>query len=128
VWVASLRDTLCEIGGQDWGPLCSPACWAPSGTPSRVPVTVQSFVAWHNAQAAIHLEHRQFHLGDLPRQPAAINDLEVCKMIVAITRTRKQCHLIYARRWGNNWKRPSPFLGWIRPERREQLRVTRSYW
>lgn len=68
------------------------------------------------------------HEGDLPRQPAAINDLEVCKMIVAITRTRKQCHLIYARRWGNNWKRPSPFLGWIHPERREQLRVTRSYW
>jgi ATP-dependent DNA helicase UvrD/PcrA len=68
------------------------------------------------------------HEGDLPRQPAAISDLEVCKMIVAITRTRKQCHLVYTRRWGNNWKRPSPFLGWISPERLEQVQVTRNYW
>ncbi len=68
------------------------------------------------------------HDGDLPRRAAAINDLEVCKMIVAITRTRKQCHLLHTRRWGNDWKRPSPFLSWIRPERRELVRVTRDYW
>jgi hypothetical protein len=68
------------------------------------------------------------HEGDLPRQPVAITDLEICKLIVAITRTRKQCHLAYARRWGNDWKRPSPFLAWIRPERRDFVRVTRDYW
>jgi hypothetical protein len=64
----------------------------------------------------------------LPRRLAAADDLEVCKMIVAVTRTRKQCHLLYTRRWGKIGRRPSPFLGWIRPERREFVNVTREYW
>lgn len=66
------------------------------------------------------------HEGDIPRQ--SINDLEVCKLLVAITRTRKQCYLIHTRRWGNGKKTPSPFLSWIRSERRELVRVTKDYW
>lgn len=65
------------------------------------------------------------HEGDIPRQ--VINDLEVCKLLVAITRTRKQCHLLYARRWGNTWKKPSVFLKWIHPERKELVRVTKDF-
>jgi ATP-dependent DNA helicase UvrD/PcrA len=68
------------------------------------------------------------HEGDLPRRTNAVNDLEVCKMIVAITRTRKQCHLLYTRKWANREKRPSPFLAWIRPERRAFVKVTQEYW
>jgi hypothetical protein len=68
------------------------------------------------------------HEGDLPRRAVAADDLEVCKMIVAITRTRKQCHLLYTRRWSNQAKRPSPFVAWIRPERREFVNVTKEYW
>src|SRR5262249_54080020 len=88
------------------------------------------FVSFEGSKglSAQHVFVVGLHEGDLPRQPAAVDDLEVCKLIVAITRTRKQCHLVYARRWGNNWKRPSPFLDWIRPERREFVRVTRNYW
>jgi len=68
------------------------------------------------------------HEGDLPRNSAAITDLEVSKFIVAITRTRKQCHLIHSKRWGAGWKHSSPFLSWIRPERREDIKVNRDYW
>jgi hypothetical protein len=49
-------------------------------------------------------------------------------MIVAITRTRKQCHLLHTKRWADHAKRPSPFLAWIRPERREFVKVTKEYW
>ena len=65
--------------------------------------------------------------GDLPRRPAAVDDLEVCKMIVAITRTRKLCHLLYTRRWANQAKQPSPFVAWIRPERCDFVKVTKEY-
>lgn len=32
--------------------------------------------------------------GDLPKNPSSILDIEVCKFLVALTRTRKQCHLM----------------------------------
>ncbi len=51
--------------------------------------------------------------GDLPRNRQAIDDLEVCRFLVAMTRTRKQCHLMYTRNWGGQWKDPSIFIEWI---------------
>ena len=107
-----------------------PAEIAPAGIevdPTRPTIQLASFEG-SKGLSAQHVFVVGLHEGDLPRQPTAINDLEICKMIVAITRTRKQCHLVYAKRWANNWKRPSPFIGWLRPERREFIRVTRSYW
>ncbi len=95
--------------------------------PTRPTVKFTSFEG-SKGLSAQHVFVVGLHEGDLPRQPAAINDLEICKLIVAITRTRKQCHLIHTRRWGNGWRRPSPFLGWIRPQRCESVRVTRDYW
>ncbi len=94
--------------------------------PVRATIKFASFEA-SKGLSAQHVFVVGLHEGDLPRRPAAVNDLEVCKMIVAITRTRKQCHLLYTRRWGNSGRRPSPFLGWIRPDRREFVSVTRQY-
>ena len=42
------------------------------------------------------------HEGDLPRKRSNIADLEICKFIVALTRTRKQCHLLHTFRWGGD--------------------------
>ncbi len=66
--------------------------------------------------------------GELPHDRANINDLEICKYIVALTRTRKQCQLLYTWRYGGLPKRPSVFIDWIKPERRELVKVDKDYW
>ncbi len=38
------------------------------------------------------------HNGSIPKKPNDIRDLEICQFIVALTRTRKQCHII-----SNDW-------------------------
>src|SRR5262249_39454203 len=53
------------------------------------------------------------HEGDLPCKRSNIADLEICKFIVALTRTRKQCHLLHTFRWGGIQKEVSIFVSWI---------------
>ena len=49
----------------------------------------------------------------LPLLQGVISDNEICSFIVAITRTKKECHLISCVNYiGQEWK-PSPFLAWI---------------
>lgn len=66
--------------------------------------------------------------GDLPRDAANISDLEVCKFVVALTRTRKQCQVLYTWRFGGNPKRPSLFLDWVSPNRKELVTVDKTFW
>ena len=61
--------------------------------PARATIKFASFEA-SKGLSAQHVFVVGMHEGDLPQRPAAVDDLEVCKMIVAITRTRKQCHLL----------------------------------
>ncbi len=42
------------------------------------------------------------HNGELPHDPASIKDLEICKFVVAFTRTRKKCTLIRTRKSGQS--------------------------
>jgi len=53
------------------------------------------------------------HNGDLPRKPDKIDDIEICKFLVALTRTRKQCFLLSTNRFAGIPKKESAFLGWI---------------
>jgi superfamily I DNA/RNA helicase len=64
----------------------------------------------------------------LPRERQNITDLEICKFIVALTRTRKQCQIIFTRRFSGNPTRPSIFLEWIRAARKEFISVDKTYW
>jgi superfamily I DNA/RNA helicase len=48
-----------------------------------------------------------------PRHPDAITDYEVCCLVVALSRTRKQCHLVSCGRWKGQLVEPSAFLGWL---------------
>jgi superfamily I DNA/RNA helicase len=66
--------------------------------------------------------------GELPRNEGAIDDLEICKLLVALTRTRKQCQLMFTWRFGAVAKRPSALLQWINQARVEPIRVTKDYW
>jgi superfamily I DNA/RNA helicase len=68
------------------------------------------------------------HNGDLPRQPAAISDIEVCKFLVGLTRTKKKCTIISCRRFGVMPKILSAFIGWVLPERFRTIDVSAAYW
>jgi superfamily I DNA/RNA helicase len=59
------------------------------------------------------------HDGDLPRKPDKIGDIEICKFLVALTRTRKQCYLLWTNRFAGIPKRPSTFLSWIGISRKQ---------
>jgi hypothetical protein len=120
------RDRILAEAGVYEEPPKAPAL-AAEVEPDRATIKFASFEG-SKGLSAQHVCVVGLHEGDLPGRPAAADDLEVCKMIVAITRTRKQCRLLYTRRRVNIERRPSPFLGWIRPERREFVNVTREYW
>ena len=78
--------------------------------------------------SAQHVYIAGLHDGELPRDPASIKDLEICKFVVGLTRTRKKCTLIHTRRFAGNLKEPSAFLDWIDHTRVDQLTVNAQYW
>lgn len=62
------------------------------------------------------------NVGSMPKNPDEIQDLEISQFIVALTRTRKCCHILSSK-WlispmdaNGNYQQPapvSPFLSWI---------------
>ena len=62
-----------------------------------------------------------FNNGFFPRNPNEITDDEVCKLLVALSRTRVECHVVSCRRFGAGWLRraPSP-SGFARTSSRSQ--------
>jgi superfamily I DNA/RNA helicase len=68
------------------------------------------------------------HNGELPHDPADIKDLEICKFLVGLTRTRKKCTLIHTRRFGDGWKSPSSFISWIDKARLDSVKIDKAYW
>jgi len=78
--------------------------------------------------SAQHVYMVGLHDGELPHDPQSIKDLEICKFIVGLTRTRKKCTLIHTRNFAGGWKVASCFLDWIDPTRLAHLRVDADYW
>ena len=68
------------------------------------------------------------HAGDLPRNPEQIKDIEICRFVVGLTRTKKKCSLMLTKRFAGEARRPSPFLEWIDPGRCERILVNAAYW
>jgi superfamily I DNA/RNA helicase len=68
-----------------------------------------------------------FEEGQLPKFNSAPTENEVCKLIVAITRTRKQCHLVHARRKFNDKTTPSIFLDWFPTNSVSSIYVNKEY-
>jgi superfamily I DNA/RNA helicase len=68
------------------------------------------------------------HTGDLPHDEQDIQDIEICKFLVGLTRTKKRCHLLWTKCFGDQWKEPSIFLKWISDERYEPFLVDKNYW
>ena len=70
------------------------------------------------------------HEGGLPAKAGGIRDIEIRKFLVALTRTRMQCHLLFSQRArnGKDLQSPSPFIQWIGATRKQPLRVSSRYW
>jgi superfamily I DNA/RNA helicase len=96
----------------------------PLGPP---PVKVTSFEGAKGLSAQ-HVFIAGLHDKELPRNPKAIQDLEICKFIVGLTRTRKMCSLIYTCHFADKWMSPSTFISWINGSRLERMRVNAKYW
>jgi hypothetical protein len=78
--------------------------------------------------SAQHVFIAGMHEGDLPRDARSIQDIEICRFVVGLTRTRKKCSMLCAKRFADQWKHPSPFLSWIKGERYEITKVDAGYW
>ena len=66
---------------------------------------------------------------NLPKNNQSPSDIEICKFIVALTRTIKKCYLITCNRFGGEreGRRPSVFIKWIEPKRLKCIRVDKNY-
>lgn len=70
--------------------------------------------------------------GCLPYNANRIKSIEVRRMIVALTRARRQCYLLYTagtftrKKYKANG--PSIFVSWIRNSCKEEVQVNKDYW
>lgn len=78
--------------------------------------------------SAQHVFIAGLHEGEIPRDASEIDDLEICRFIVGLTRARKKCYLLYTNRFAGQPRTPSPFLSWIEESRYEFTRVDARYW
>jgi len=78
--------------------------------------------------SAQHVFMVGLHEGELPHDSANIQDIEICRFVVGLTRTRKSCTLMHTRRFADKPKRPSRFLSWIQPGRYNLTEVNALYW
>jgi superfamily I DNA/RNA helicase len=69
--------------------------------------------------SAQHVFIAGLHNGEIPKDRDDVRDLEICKFVVGLTRTRKRCYLIHTSRFGQQRKRPSLFISWIEDARFE---------
>jgi superfamily I DNA/RNA helicase len=68
------------------------------------------------------------HAGDLPRDEKNVQDLEICKFLVGLTRTKKRCAIMSTKCFGSDWKKPSIFLGWINGRRYQHVSIDARSW
>ncbi len=95
--------------------------------PEGVTIKLVSFEG-SKGMSAQHVFLTGMHAGDIPHDENDIKDIEICKFLVGLTRTKKQCSLLWANRFGESWKQPSIFLKWIGDERYEPFEVNADYW
>jgi len=68
------------------------------------------------------------HSGELPADARDVKDLEICRFLVGLTRTKKKCSILTTWRFADQFKRPSEFLTWINNSRFNRIKVDAAYW
>lgn len=67
--------------------------------------------------------------GVFPKDPTAVTDDEICKLIVGLSRTRKACHLVSCGMWaGPPFEKPSCFFDWLGDIAVDRCSVNKDYW
>jgi hypothetical protein len=120
--IACLRDVLGKECNAVRGHFTPPA--VPEAAPeddSEPTITLTSFVGCKGLSAA-HVFIVGAHNGCIPRNPNSVSDVEICQFLVALTRTRKQCHIIFSGRGLSSGQKKPPeqyrsmFVSWIPPK------------
>lgn len=69
--------------------------------------------------------------GILPKNPNEIKDIDLCKFLVSITRSRKQCHILTTYRFAGRTLEISEFIKWLCsrdiPELKK-IELNKDYW
>jgi superfamily I DNA/RNA helicase len=68
------------------------------------------------------------HSGEMPRNAGNVQDIEICRFLVGLTRTKKKCFILMTKRFGDQFKQRSEFLSWISAARIEEKTVNADYW
>jgi superfamily I DNA/RNA helicase len=68
------------------------------------------------------------HSGEMPRNASTVQDIEICRFLVGMTRTKKRCSILVTKRFADQIKQRSEFLSWIKSERFEPKKVDAAYW
>jgi len=78
--------------------------------------------------SAQHVFILGMHQDEFPKDTKNIKDIEICRFLVGLTRTKKKCALLLTKKFANQWKHPSVFLNWIKEERFLVLEIDAKYW
>ena len=68
------------------------------------------------------------HSGEMPKSARNVQDIEICRFLVGLTRTKKKCSILMTKRFGDQFKQRSEFLSWISVGRIEEKKVDADYW
>jgi superfamily I DNA/RNA helicase len=77
------------------------------------PTIVCSTMVSAKGLSAHHVFIVGFNNEHFPRHPDAITDYEICCLLVALSRTRTQCHIVSCGRWKGQPAQVSAFLDWL---------------
>lgn len=69
-----------------------------------------------------------FQNGILPQNQRDIGEIEICKLLVALTRTRKQCHILTTKNFAGRWVEPSIFMEWLGKDYVSEIDINKNYW
>lgn len=101
----------------------------PGGGEADGPSVICTTLVGAKGLSAEHVFIVGMNNGVFPRDPAAVTDDEVCKLIVGVSRTRKACHLVSCGRWaGPPYEKPSCFFDWLGDIAVEQRTINKDYW
>lgn len=103
----------------------------PGSDEERVEAKFQVKVTSYEGAKGLSAQHVYIvglHDGDIPKDPDDIQDIEICRFIVGLTRTRKSCTLIHTARFAGEEKSLSSLVGWIAADKITQVWVNKDFW
>jgi superfamily I DNA/RNA helicase len=120
--LAEIGESLSLIGEDEYRPSAGGGAEGAEDSPT---IRFTSLIASKGLSAA-YVFIVGFNNGFFPRDATAVTDDEVCKLLVALSRTRVECHLVSCGHFGGGWLEESAFADWIRPHL-EAVAINKGY-